>query len=1535
MALSTTRENRVLKNLFGTKAKTIRSRKPTCTRPRLEALEARDLPTAFVFVDFGDNFPGNVLTTTVGAVRDVATAQLDNGGNPIPNTVVQGPRLTNANNPPRPGTSDPSNLYADTTAVSFTQFNFTADQRAQMMAIARRAFAGLDVTVVELTTSGQMLSDGRFVAGTSTMAGVSQVLRNNNTNTRDVYIIAATPAIGASNDNPNNFATNAYGGIAPGGNVLGEDTDLRSSLNNHDDLALAFVTSGNVNFTANTIVHEAGHALGLQHAVTTAAPGDLVINTVLHSSEVMSYLSDGDIFFSRFPMVRGDDNTDGASPPLNNNDLAARQGQRTPFDQLRVDPNVGENPNLHYISGTGAFDIITITRGADNTANVSVEAFTNDSYNAFILVPGTNLSTYTYTVNLDRPLLIQAGLGDDRIIIDGALSAQVSVDGMGGNDELIINDQATFATFAMDYNVTAGQVTRERIDFIGIGFQSTWLTVSHTAVDAVTLNAGASVTRNVITVGEAVAAVDGQLTIRGGTGLDLLTINDQASFGLLGTTYTVNDAQVARERRDVLGSTWLTVGYVGVEALTLDAGTSASPATININSLPAAPVAVNLSSPVNLVTVGQEAGSVNGQLTINGGGAFDVLTINDQAFLPSVTTTYTVTSSEVDRVRLDLFGSAFGLTVGHAGIEDLTLNTGAGASVASINVNGLPAAPMTLKLGGPLNIVSVGQEASSVDGQLTVNGGAGVDVLIISDQALFPATPATYTVTSTEVARERFVTAGLFWSRLTVDYAGVEDLTLNAGGSIAGNAVNVNSLPAAAVTVNLSSPVNIVTVGQEASSVNGQLTVNGSGGFDALTINDQATLLTLTMTYTVTSDEVARRSVHPTGLHFDLSVGYAGIEVFTLNTGGSASGAIVNVNSLPAVPMTVNLGSFLNVFTVGQAGASVDGQLTVNGGGVFDVLTINDQALLSPLRSTYTVTSTEVARERRDILGVVYGLTVGYAGIEGLTLNAGAAQDSIGVLGTAPGTPVTISPGLGDDTVNVGGPDNRLDGIQGALTILDGTDGTLPAGFDHNVITLHDEGNATAGYDYTMSDTALTRAGIAPINLGPSHYDQIDVHPAGGDTHVTFAGAPGYYTWTYWYAGAGNDRVDVLATPFGAFLVIFDDGGNDVFRVGSASQGPDDVAPHGGIVENIGDGQVYFSDYGGTARVVLDNSGGTTPQTVTVFPNGAFGLNDHNVQFYYTGTPATIYGGSGGNTFSLQQYGGVGTPLEIYAGSGNDTLNFDQPHTYPYWYHTFGFHGQGGTDTLNINDQTATDAPTWDISPSAIIRIARLELYGWDKVVTMPISGLENVNINGGSGNDTFQIKGTAFAPGIRIDGGLGVNQLDYSAVTQGTVVNLPLGTATGLTGGIANIRNVIGGAGNDVLVGDVAANSLWGGAGRDLLIGGLGADLLDGGADDDILIGGYTAYDSNPTALDAVMREWMRTDLDVLGPQESYKARIDHLMSGGGLNGAYVLKSSKGQGTVLDDGLADMLTGGDGLDWFFGDKKQDIIAKVPPEKVS
>ena len=65
-------------------------------------------------------------------------------------------------------------------------------------------------------------------------------------------------------------------------------------------------------------------------------------------------------------------------------------------------------------------------------------------------------------------------------------------------------------------------------------------------------------------------------------------------------------------------------------------------------------------------------------------------------------------------------------------------------------------------------------------------------------------------------------------------------------------------------------------------------------------------------------------------------------------------------------------------------------------------------------------------------------------------------------------------------------------------------------------------------------------------------------------------------------------------------------------------------------------------------------------------------------------------------------------------------------------------------------------------------------------------------------------------------------------------------------------------------------------------------------------------------------MSEWQRTD-------ETYAQRIANLRTGGGLNGSNNLILGQ---TVLGNAAADILTGGDGLDWFWslpGDTITDL----------
>jgi hypothetical protein len=104
-------------------------------------------------------------------------------------------------------------------------------------------------------------------------------------------------------------------------------------------------------------------------------------------------------------------------------------------------------------------------------------------------------------------------------------------------------------------------------------------------------------------------------------------------------------------------------------------------------------------------------------------------------------------------------------------------------------------------------------------------------------------------------------------------------------------------------------------------------------------------------------------------------------------------------------------------------------------------------------------------------------------------------------------------------------------------------------------------------------------------------------------------------------------------------------------------------------------------------------------------------------------------------------------------------------------------------------------------------------------------------------------------------DGGLGTDTLGYDGRRRGVIADLARtdrhAGATGEGDSLRRLENLVGGNGDDRLLGDDAANTLWGGTGDDLLVGRAGDDQLEGqegsnrargGAGDDIVGGGLNA---------------------------------------------------------------------------------------------
>src|SRR5262249_25885917 len=146
------------------------------------------------------------------------------------------------------------------------------------------------------------------------------------------------------------------------------------------------------------------------------------------------------------------------------------------------------------------------------------------------------------------------------------------------------------------------------------------------------------------------------------------------------------------------------------------------------------------------------------------------------------------------------------------------------------------------------------------------------------------------------------------------------------------------------------------------------------------------------------------------------------------------------------------------------------------------------------------------------------------------------------------------------------------------------------------------------------------------------------------------------------------------------------------------------------------------------------------------------------------------------------------------------------------WSGTASLNGAGGSNTLQGPDAnntwkiTGTDAGTLDGN----------------------VSFVSMQNLVGGSASDVFQFYAGGQLSGS-IDGGDGIDTLDYSPFAGDIVVDLALGTATDVSQGVTHIENVTGSLGNSLIVGDSNPNHLIGGAGCNVIIGGGGADQIIG----------------------------------------------------------------------------------------------------------
>jgi Ca2+-binding RTX toxin-like protein len=922
-------------------------------------------------------------------------------------------------------------------------------------------------------------------------------------------------------------------------------------------------------------------------------------------------------------------------------------------------------------------------------------------------------------------------------------------------------------------------------------------------------------------------------------------------------------------------------------------------------------------------------------LTVLGGTGLDELIVNDHDF-NEYSAVYEITANTIQRGKSlrrqlpPLF--ATGLITYGGFASDVVVNGSAMGN--SYLLTGSPTSLLALNTGFGADTVNV----LATNGELAVNGQNGLDTVNIGSNLGTRQIGGQLTVTNNQsysavtvddsadtVARtailyaaplQRFpltVLSGLTpGGDILLRSDNLKSLNILAGSG--GNTFRIHNTPSSFISGGLSTTVstgngsdqvtvdgttgalalnvqegnNITNFGSDNASldrIQGEIHLVSPRGSNAVLVDDRLTTADRSLTHTISATSYTRTGAAPIFL--------SGVSNFTLSAGSAAD--TINLQGRP-VPqggfsfLYLFAGPGNDVINIGTPANQLAGLgiVSVKGEDGTDELNIYDQGTTSSRNYALKLVLGNIPSFSTPDASLLY------YDFENLFLSGGSGGNTFAIssikLNASPGGSLaTVHTGTGDDVVTVG---TSLDGIKSPLSI-DGQDG-------NDRLILNDSA-AKTGQAYVVLPRAVNRSNAAPVL-----FDAVE-------------------------------HLDVTGTAF-----------DDSFQIGDATHSLDGLQPN---VTLNGKGGVNTLDYSaypvagsqsipglvswykgeGNAEDAIGLNSGTLVNGVAFAPGKvgqAFSFDGVD-DYVDLGNPASldIPGSLTVEAWvsyeTLSQYKYLVADFDVGGGVSQGSLGILQDGR-AFWY-------QSMTDGSAIQVESATSlvAGQWyhvgvvrdDVAKTITLFVNGVEDGGSSYAGT--VVGLQQKKLLGGAtpvgfAGDFFngQIDEPTFYN--RALTAVEIQQLANSgngAAVSGIEVNLPLHTASGLLGGIRNIQNVIGSAGNDILVGN-GGNVLDGGLGRDLLIAGAWASALIGGGDQDILVGGTTNYDRDPAALRAILAEWTSAS--------DYATRVANLKNG--TNSAPMLNAS----TVHSNHRANTLNGNAGLDFFFANLARDSLDMDP-----
>ncbi|MBD2520363.1 choice-of-anchor D domain-containing protein, partial [Nostoc sp. FACHB-973] len=656
--------------------------------------------------------------------------------------------------------------------------------------------------------------------------------------------------------------------------------------------------------------------------------------------------------------------------------------------------------------------------------------------------------------------------------------------------------------------------------------------------------------------------------------------------------------------------------------------------------------------------------------------------------------------------------SAKDMSVGQIyGVSSVTLNSGGTITdIYSDTANNIQSKAIALSSGGNIGTASDEVEIylDSV-GSLTVNTGHDIYVRNLSTDDALNVNFLGHAGTLTNSAVVD-TTSGS-----TIDYSSFKSVNVNFGSGT--NTFAVTSL-GATKTANLysSSGTDTFQIGNSnlvnASQIAGSLGIHGGTGTTTLLLNNSAD--TTANTVTVTDTEINAFGLKP--------IAYTDVDAIAIYTGSAKDS-----------------------FTVNSVQANT--ALMLDGSQGEDILTLKD---LSTTNRTIKVTNTQVTG--------LWNSIINYSSIENLNLNTNNATNTVGVESLGSSTNLNLTGGTGTNTFDLGYYQNvefkrvvigseadstifntgSLDRILGKVNVYGGAGQTNLIVNDGADLTTAPVTNSTsngsyqimlqgvaAGQDVTVTDSNLL--GLATQGIYYQNIDQLNIVTTGvvrANTTASFkidsvaAGTtlnidslfnraktlnPKVYTSdpdfaadarNYFIGSATND----LSNIKGTVNIAFDEATLNVY----------DTANSTGHTYNLSNG--VLSGFNATSKIgVNDNK----LNLYTGSGNDQFDLNfSKQIQ---------VYSGAGDDTFVMRSLSGGGT---INGGLGNDTYRFGVGTTLDSLSINASIIDDGGTSDRFILDDTAyTGSRTFVVKSNSMSYVSNY-------------SGIENIQLNMGSGND-------------------------------------------------------------------------------------------------------------------------------------------------------------------------------------------------------